>query len=415
MLQNNILMLPSWWPKNDSVGGSFFKEQALAITEFDFTVLLITEKKLLFPLYYLKKIFNLSKPKIQFGKKYQNIQEVEIIISLPKFFFYNIFLFKRKMKKGLLKDGIGSCIPKSIINAYNYAFNSINKKISFTDFDCIYGLSAQDVSVKCNLISKKFNIPYILAEHGPFPWPGSTVSDAEAEAFEKADLFLAISNDKIRQIMLQNLKIKPWYVGNLVDDSRFTNSPIEHADKTFLIVAANSFYKNYDLFIQSMEYLLSITNHKFKIIIAGYGANKGYSKNVELFEERIKNSTINSITTLIPSISRDEIPSLYNKADAFVLTSIQEGMPVSALEAAMSGLPIFSTRCGGIEDYIDDENGRIVSIIDYKSLANYCKDFIENKIQFDSQVIRDKVLSQFGKDAFVKNITKAFNSVINKD
>ena len=46
-MKPTILMLPSWYPINGSVGGSFFREQALALLEnFNFVVLVYTEKKI---------------------------------------------------------------------------------------------------------------------------------------------------------------------------------------------------------------------------------------------------------------------------------------------------------------------------------------------------------------------------------
>lgn len=65
---------------------------------------------------------------------------------------------------------------------------------------------------------------------------------------------------------------------------------------------------------------------------------------------------------MIEAVSRENMLALYNSCDVFVMTSIQEGLPVSALEASMSGLPVISTRCGGVEDYVDDSMVRIFAI-----------------------------------------------------
>lgn len=411
--KKTILMLPSWWPKNGSINGSFFKEQAEALSQnFNFIILLTEERKIYFLIYFLRNIFHMNKIKIESNNQNPNLPEIILKFSTPKFYFLDTLLFKFNQRHKQITEGVGAIVPNTIIKTYRKVIKYIKSNNKFPKFDCIYGLPAQDKAVLCHIISTIYKTPYILAEHGPFPWPGSVISQQEHEAIENANLFLAISNDKIRQIMLQNIKIRPWYVGNLVDENVFNLSKEKHDIKTFIIVAANSFYKNYDMFINTMEYLKSISTTDFHIIIAGYGANKGYSKNAELLEKKVASSTISNITTMVPSISREEIPFLYNKADAFVMTSIQEGMPVSALEAAMSGLPIFSTKCGGVEDYIDDENGRIVEITDYKSLANYCNDFLNGKITFNSDVIRNKVLSRFGKKAFIENMTNAINSIV---
>lgn len=47
---------------------------------------------------------------------------------------------------------------------------------------------------------------------------------------------------------------------------------------------------------------------------------------------------------------RSDVPALLNAADGFVMTSIIEGLPISLLEAAATGLPCVSTPAGGIAE-----------------------------------------------------------------
>jgi glycosyltransferase involved in cell wall biosynthesis len=48
--------------------------------------------------------------------------------------------------------------------------------------------------------------------------------------------------------------------------------------------------------------------------------------------------------------SREDIPALLNAADAFVMTSVIEGLPVALLEAAATALPCVSTPAGGVAE-----------------------------------------------------------------
>jgi len=58
---------------------------------------------------------------------------------------------------------------------------------------------------------------------------------------------------------------------------------------------------------------------------------------------------------------RNDVLDLYNAADAFVMSSECEGMPVSLLEAASVGLPAVVTNVGGNPDVvIDDVTGYVV-------------------------------------------------------
>jgi glycosyltransferase involved in cell wall biosynthesis len=73
--------------------------------------------------------------------------------------------------------------------------------------------------------------------------------------------------------------------------------------------------------------------------------------------------------------SRSDIDQILPGADAFVLSSKREGLPMSILEAMSAGLPVIATNVGGIPEVIrDGENGILVPSQDPDSLAGaICK------------------------------------------
>lgn len=387
MRKKKICLVTNWYPtESNPFQGLFFREQAIALSEFfDFVVLHYEyswEKK--------REIVELH-----FEKREYNITEYTSIICGS----YN----NRKRHRFRLSD----------ISYDEWLFARVCKLLSSENIDVFYAVCGQNDAIEVARYAKYFNKPYIISEHGPFPWVGTIIQEEKRKAIENAELFFAISNDKIRQILMQDIKLsKIWYVGNMVDDSMFKLRQSRNDVKTFITVGANVFYKNYEMLIKTFSKLVRITDVPFKLIVLGYQANKGYSQDSKELENKLNASEFARCIEMIPYVSHDEMPEMFAQADAFVMTSIQEGQPVSALEAGCCGLPIFATRCGGIEDYVDDSIGRTVGILESDILASFLKGYLEEEITFEPEVIREKIVSKFGRQQFVNNMVAAFNSVL---
>jgi glycosyltransferase involved in cell wall biosynthesis len=65
-------------------------------------------------------------------------------------------------------------------------------------------------------------------------------------------------------------------------------------------------------------------------------------------------------------------------------------MPCVLLEAMASGLPIVSTRTGGIPEIVDQESGVLVPPGDSNSLAEALLEMIESLARFDRAAISKK-------------------------
>ena len=67
---------------------------------------------------------------------------------------------------------------------------------------------------------------------------------------------------------------------------------------------------------------------------------------------------------------RHDVPDLLSAADAFVLSSNSEGLPVSVLEAMAAELPVVASRVGGLPELVvDGETGLLVEPGDPNALA----------------------------------------------
>lgn len=84
---------------------------------------------------------------------------------------------------------------------------------------------------------------------------------------------------------------------------------------------------------------------------------------------------LEAIVDLVGAVGQDELPEHYHWADAFVLPSFQEGLPVVIMEALATELPVITTRIAGIPELVvDHEMGRVVTPGRADALAGAIRD-----------------------------------------
>jgi glycosyltransferase involved in cell wall biosynthesis len=83
--------------------------------------------------------------------------------------------------------------------------------------------------------------------------------------------------------------------------------------------------------------------------------------------------------TFLGHVPPTKLPVLYAAHDIFVNSSNADNFPGALVEAACSGLPIVTTRAGGIPDMIrDHETGILVELNDHKKLAAAVIELLEH-------------------------------------
>ena len=76
---------------------------------------------------------------------------------------------------------------------------------------------------------------------------------------------------------------------------------------------------------------------------------------------------------------RRDLPRIYAALNVLVVSSDNEGTPVSAIEAMASGCSVVATRVGGVPDLIEDQKtGRLVPPRDAEALARAVLDLLNN-------------------------------------
>ncbi len=176
----------------------------------------------------------------------------------------------------------------------------------------------------------------------------------------------------------------------------------ELRDTSLLIGSIGNFYKTkgFEYFIKAAGILINENKLSVKFMIIGDGAERKNLENL-IAKYNLKNNFI--LTGQI-----DEAAKLLLAFDIYVCSSVKEGFPYSVLEAMSAGLPILSTRVGGIPEMIEHKKtGLLVKPADALSLAKDIKLLIKDKTLRAELGARaeEKVQSEFGLEKMV-NQTK---------
>ncbi len=114
-------------------------------------------------------------------------------------------------------------------------------------------------------------------------------------------------------------------------------------------------------------------------------------------------------------MSESEKNAKYQSSDVFVLPSYEEGMPYAILEAMAYGLPVISTRIGGIPEVVAEGiNGYLLEPGDYRGIANLI-DLLSRNTALRQQISlqnRKMIEERFSEEYVFQQIGKVYLSLI---
>lgn len=113
----------------------------------------------------------------------------------------------------------------------------------------------------------------------------------------------------------------------------------------------------------------------------------------------------------------DEMERVYAALDMLVISSSTEGIPLTALEAMRHGIPVISTRVGGIPEIIENGvNGLVVDAGDMEALGNAVESLVIDRTKYlsISQNARDRVSREFNRSSWIQTIQNCYTSLLNQ-
>jgi len=398
----NVLVIPSWYPtRDDPLSGSFFREQALLLSEdVSVRVLFDIERYITFKRYLAETAADLM-------RRRQTLRRCdELLLTPPEargVYCVNTYRFseqkhwrlKQRTYERVLRQLIGEGWRPDVIHAHSAFFN---------------GIVAHD-------LGRAFGIPTIITEHQVFlpHRVSSFMREGIFRALEGADRVIAVSRHQSRCILGAAVQCHPLVIGNLVDETVYQLPSEPHSNPdTFNIVFVTdpSYIKDNATFFRALEEIVKRGHTKIRAVLAVRLFHAGQHGAVSAMAQQHGVANYCEVREGIP---REEMPRVYAQSDLLVSTSMAETFGAAIREAMACGKPVVSTANGGVDDILSQINGIKVDVGDYLAVANAVIQIMAGEVMFDHEQIRQSVIAECGREIFRQKMLAVYREVAVED
>jgi len=179
--------------------------------------------------------------------------------------------------------------------------------------------------------------------------------------------------------------------------------------------------KNHRLFLEAMKIVMSQTEKKLRFFIIGDGEDRlrveAFAKDLQI--DFVDATLSNDIKPLTFTSWIKEIDVACAGLDIIALTSLNEGTPVSLIEAQAANKPIVTTNVGGIENVVIDGVTALLSHskTDAKQFADRLLEVTESNVRRleMSRVGWDHVRNKFHFTRLVRDMTDLYYELLASD
>ena len=183
---------------------------------------------------------------------------------------------------------------------------------------------------------------------------------------------IAVPSGFLREAFRDELGLETVVVPNIADLKQFRLKQRDQFSPKLIVT--RSLEQIYDIptVIRAFRHIAS-SCPKSRLGIVGDGSQR------QTLEMMVRDLGLSNQVTFYGEVTHSQISDIYDQYDIFINASRVDNLPGSVLEAFAAGLPVVSTRAGGIPFMVTHKaNGLLADLEDDKRLAAYALDIIEN-------------------------------------
>jgi glycosyltransferase involved in cell wall biosynthesis len=258
------------------------------------------------------------------------------------------------------------------------------------------------------IASKVFPIGFSFTVHGPdefYDAPGYRL----AEKVVGADFVVCISH-YARSQMMKLSPVAHWNKFEVcrlgIDPFRFALRESKSAGSVFDLLCVGRLVpaKGQHILLDALALLLA-RGRRVRLALVGQGPDR------PSLEAQAGRLGLGSAVSFAGAVNQDEISGYYAAADAFVLPSFAEGLPVVLMEAMALGVPCITTHITGVPELIRDGiEGLLVAPSDVEGLAAAIERLMDDPALGSrlTEAGRAKVLAEYELNGSIARLADVF-------
>ncbi len=258
--------------------------------------------------------------------------------------------------------------------------------------------------------------PVVITVHGSdvkiLPKLKSQWRQRIVEALTQAAAVIAVSQELRREVL--HLGVPPDKVRcipNGVDCRLFSATGSHQPDKEgwrLLYVGRFVEAKGLRVLLAALAKVRSQGRQVSLTLVGGHPA----TGTADPFLPQVRALNLSAQVSFEDALPWEDLPPYMAAADLFVLPSFSEGLTTSLVEAMACGLPVVATRCGGPEEVVNEEVGRLVAVGDAEDLAAGILAVLDNYHRYDREAIRQQTEARYDYRRVAAQIQAVYEDVL---
>ncbi|MDZ4655196.1 MAG: glycosyltransferase [Coriobacteriia bacterium] len=291
------------------------------------------------------------------------------------------------------------------------AFEALRERWGMPDIVHVQALWPAGLTARA--IKRKYGIPYVVTEHSEeylaqserrlVRTPGMLPLVLRPLARD-ASCTIAVSRFLASRLVELGLAADPIVIPNVVPVSE--PSPLPFGSPHVIShVSSMGLAKNLTVLLHAVDVLRG-RRGDFVLRLAGDGECRADR------EVLAASLGLDDFVEFVGRKTTDDVRHLFAQSAFTVISSTHETFSVVAAESLMCGRPVLSTRCGGPEEFITPEVGRLIDAGSVDALADGLDWMLDHYTEYDPRELHEYARERFVPDIVAEQILKVYRSVL---